>query len=326
MIDVDPTPDLPPDLDRGLWGRPRVAVRRRPRPRPGRVALRAPAPARRLRIGAGGVVALGVFGEADVAEPRRGSSSVVTYRHRIVDRPAGRARPLRPRRPPPSVDQARQACLEAVPPSAGRPDGRRSTSPTAADVLVQHFTAIHEATGLAASSCRTTPPCRASPSPPTSWSTSIAAACAASSAGVKAESAPTSARDRALWPPPSEHPGVRRPRRRRTSSTSSAAALGGRDDRDAAIPKDFAPRSTRHDTGGFDAAHAAPGRRGCPLANFEGQVRVGLGIRKEVLRRRGVLGHRPHPGAAQPAARPATVAGTRRRPGPASASRPQSHR
>ena len=42
------------------------------------------------------------------------------------------------------------------------------------------------------------------------------------------------------------------------------------------------------DTGGFESARAvfAPW---LPLANFEGQLKVGLAIRKEVLRRRGVI-------------------------------------
>ena len=42
------------------------------------------------------------------------------------------------------------------------------------------------------------------------------------------------------------------------------------------------------DTGGFASARAvfAPW---LPLANFEGQLKVGLAIRKEVLRRRGVI-------------------------------------
>lgn len=43
-----------------------------------------------------------------------------------------------------------------------------------------------------------------------------------------------------------------------------------------------------HRDGGFHAARDvwAPW---LPLANFEGQLRVGLAIRKEVLRRRGVI-------------------------------------
>ena len=43
-----------------------------------------------------------------------------------------------------------------------------------------------------------------------------------------------------------------------------------------------------HREGGFEAAREvwAPW---LPLANFEGQLRVGLSIRKELLRRRGVI-------------------------------------
>ena len=43
-----------------------------------------------------------------------------------------------------------------------------------------------------------------------------------------------------------------------------------------------------HRDGGFEAARGvwAPW---LPLANFEGQLRVGLAIRKELLRRRGVI-------------------------------------
>jgi 4-hydroxy-tetrahydrodipicolinate synthase len=40
--------------------------------------------------------------------------------------------------------------------------------------------------------------------------------------------------------------------------------------------------------GGFDAARDAFAPW-LPLANFEGQLRVGLSIRKEILRRRGVI-------------------------------------
>ena len=43
-----------------------------------------------------------------------------------------------------------------------------------------------------------------------------------------------------------------------------------------------------HRDGGFDAARDAWAPR-LPLANFEGQLRVGLSIRKELLRRRGVI-------------------------------------
>jgi 4-hydroxy-tetrahydrodipicolinate synthase len=43
-----------------------------------------------------------------------------------------------------------------------------------------------------------------------------------------------------------------------------------------------------HSDGGFEAARAA-WAPWLPLANFEGQLRVGLSIRKELLRRRGVI-------------------------------------
>jgi 4-hydroxy-tetrahydrodipicolinate synthase len=54
-----------------------------------------------------------------------------------------------------------------------------------------------------------------------------------------------------------------------------------------------------HRDGGFEAARDvwAPW---LPLANFEGQLRVGLGIRKELLRRRGVIAS----GGVRPPARP----------------------
>ena len=43
-----------------------------------------------------------------------------------------------------------------------------------------------------------------------------------------------------------------------------------------------------HRSGGFEAARVA-WAPWLPLANFEGQLRVGLAIRKELLRRRGVI-------------------------------------
>ncbi|MGA9747713.1 MAG: hypothetical protein WBQ50_09710, partial [Nocardioides sp.] len=43
-----------------------------------------------------------------------------------------------------------------------------------------------------------------------------------------------------------------------------------------------------HAAGGFGAAHAA-WTPWLPLATFEGQLQIGLALRKEILHRRGVL-------------------------------------
>lgn len=53
-------------------------------------------------------------------------------------------------------------------------------------------------------------------------------------------------------------------------------------------PAALAAMLRAHRNGGFDAAREA-WAPWLPLANFEGQLRVGLAIRKEVLRRRGVI-------------------------------------
>lgn len=53
-------------------------------------------------------------------------------------------------------------------------------------------------------------------------------------------------------------------------------------------PAALASVLTAHRDGGFDAARDA-WAPWLPLANFEGQLRVGLSIRKELLRRRGVI-------------------------------------
>ena len=53
-------------------------------------------------------------------------------------------------------------------------------------------------------------------------------------------------------------------------------------------PAALAAMLRAHRQGGFDAARQA-WAPWLPLANFEGQLRVGLAIRKELLRRRGVI-------------------------------------
>ncbi|WP_293781139.1 dihydrodipicolinate synthase family protein [uncultured Aeromicrobium sp.] len=106
-------------------------------------------------------------------------------------------------------------------------------------------------------------------------------------AGVKAESPPTSAAVAALASQ-IDAPvfgGLGGVGLLDELAAGSAGAMTG-----FSHPEAIAATVTAHERFGIDAAQDqwAPW---LPLANFEGQARIGLAIRKEILRRRGILAH-----------------------------------
>ena len=274
MTTPDLAPDLAPHLDRGLW----VVLAS---PFDDDLALDDASLERQLHladsVSAQGVVALGVFGEAD-ALSRAEQQQVVRTVTGSSDLPVVLG--LSARTTAAAVDQA-EACLEVA---------RRApvalmvqVSSPRADVLVEHFSSVHEATGLpvvvqdypAVSGVTVTPDVLVD----------VVRTCAGFVAAVRAESAPTP-------------PGIA------TLTTAVGApvfgGLGGVGLVDElgcgaagamtgmSHPEGLRAALDAHAGGGFDAVHAA-WAPWLPLANFEGQLRVGLAIRKEILRRRGVL-------------------------------------
>jgi 4-hydroxy-tetrahydrodipicolinate synthase len=228
-------------------------------------------------VSARGVVALGVFGEAD-ALSRAEQQQVVRTVTASSDLPVVLG--LSARTTAVAVDQA-ESCLEA----AQRPPAAlmvQVNSPRA-DVLVEHVSAIHHATGL---------PVVVQDYPAVSGVTvaadvlvDVVRTCEGFVAAVKAESAPT---------PPAI-----------ATLTAAVAApvfggLGGVGLVDElgcgaagamtgmSHPEGLRAALDAQAAGGFEAVHAA-WAPWLPLANFEGQLRIGLAIRKEILRRRGVL-------------------------------------
>lgn len=228
-------------------------------------------------VDAEGVVALGVFGEAESLSLREQCEVVRTVS-------GATARPfvlgLSARTTAAAVEQAR-ACVEA----ASRPPRAlmvQVNSPRA-DLLVEHFTALHEATGL---------PVVVQDYPAVSHVT-IAAdvlveavrACAGFVAAVKAESSPTppsvATLTRALDLP--VFGGLGGVGLVDELGCGAAGAMTG-----MSHPEGLRSALDAWRSGGFDAVHAA-WAPWLPLATFEGQLRIGLAIRKEILRRRGVI-------------------------------------
>lgn len=228
-------------------------------------------------VSAQGVVALGVFGEADALarDEQRAVVRTVTasYDGTVVLGLSGRTTAV-------VVDQARD-CLDA----ATRPPVAlmvQVNSPRA-DVVVDHLTAVHEATGLpvvvqdypAVSNVRIAADALAD----------VVRRCAPFVAAVKAESAPT---------PPSiatltaavDAPvfgGLGGVGLVDELACGAAGAMTG-----MSHPEGLRAALDAHAAGGFEAVHAA-WAPWLPLANFEGQLQIGLAIRKEILRRRGVI-------------------------------------
>ncbi|PKH42281.1 dihydrodipicolinate synthase family protein [Nocardioides alpinus] len=228
-------------------------------------------------VSAQGVVALGVFGEAD-ALTRAEQQDVVRTVTGSSDLPVVLG--LSARTTAVAVDQA-VSCLEAAE-RQPRALMVQVHSPRA-DVLVQHFTAIHEATGL---------PVVVQDYPAASGVTVVAdalveavRACDGFVAAVKAESAPTppaiATLTAAVGAP--VFGGLGGVGLVDELGCGAAGAMTG-----MSHPEGLRATLDAQASGGFAAAHAA-WAPWLPLVTFEGQLKVGLAIRKEILRRRGVL-------------------------------------
>lgn len=227
-------------------------------------------------VSARGVVALGVFGEADALTRAEQQDVVRTVTASDLPVVLG----LSARTTAVAVDQA-LSCLEA----AQRPPRAlmvQVNSPRA-EVLVDHFTAVHEAAGL---------PVVVQDYPAVSGVTvaadvlvDVVRACSGFVAAVKAESAPTPPAIAALTTAVATpvYGGLGGVGLIDELGCGAAGAMTG-----MSHPEGLRATLDAHDTGGFVAAHRA-WAPWLPLANFEGQLRIGLAIRKEVLRRRGVI-------------------------------------
>lgn len=228
-------------------------------------------------VSAQGVVALGVFGEADALsrEEQRAVVHTVTssYSGPVVLGLPGRTTAV-------VIEQARD-CVDA----AARPPVAlmvQVNSPRA-DVVVDHLTAVHEATGLpvvvqdypAASQVRIA----------SDALVDVVRRCAPFVAAVKAESAPTPPAIAALTAAV-EAPvfgGLGGVGLVDELACGAAGAMTG-----MSHPEALRATLDAHTSGGFGAARDA-WAPWLPLANFEGQLQIGLALRKEILRRRGVL-------------------------------------
>ena len=228
-------------------------------------------------VSAQGVVALGVFGEADALsrqEQRAVVRTVTTsYDGPVVLGMSGRTTAV-------VVEQARD-CIEA----ASRPPVAlmvQVNSPRA-DVVVDHLTAVHEATGLpivvqdypAVSQVRIA----------TDALVDVVRRCGPFVAAVKAESAPTPPSIAALTAAVDApvFGGLGGVGLVDELACGAAGAMTG-----MSHPEGLRAALDAHASGGFDSVRDA-WAPWLPLANFEGQLQIGLALRKEILRRRGVL-------------------------------------
>jgi 4-hydroxy-tetrahydrodipicolinate synthase len=228
-------------------------------------------------VSAQGVVALGVFGEAD-ALTRAEQQDVVRTVTTASDVPVVLG--LSARTTAVAVDQA-LSCLEA----AQRPPRAlmlQVNSPRA-EALVQHFTAIHEATGLPV--VVQDYPAASGISVPADVLVEVVRQCDGFVAAVKAESAPTPPAIATLTAAVAApvYGGLGGVGLVDELGCGAAGAMTG-----MSHPEGLRAALDAHEAGGFAAAHQA-WAPWLPLANFEGQLRIGLAIRKEILRRRGVL-------------------------------------
>lgn len=228
-------------------------------------------------VSAQGVVALGVFGEAD-ALTRAEQQDVVRTVTTASDLPVVLG--LSARTTAVAVDQA-LSCLEAAqrPPQALMV---QVNSPQA-EALVQHFTAIHEATGL---------PVVVQDYPAASGITvaadvlvEVVRQCDGFVAAIKAESAPTPPAIVSLTATvaPPVFGGLGGVGLVDELGCGAAGAMTG-----MSHPEGLRATLDAQASGGFAAARQA-WATWLPLANFEGQLKIGLAIRKEILCRRGVL-------------------------------------
>lgn len=228
-------------------------------------------------LSASGVVALGVFGEGaslDAREQREVISTVVA---------AGDGLPvvagLSALRTAPAIDQARNVADAADVPLAGLMVQVNSPQPA---VLIRHLTAIHETTGVGI--VLQDYPLSSGVTIPTARLLETLESCPFVVA-VKAEAPPTAVAIAAL-----------------TSSTDIPVfgGLGGvglLDELAAGAagamtgfsrPEALLAALDAWNEGGMSAAHDAFSRW-LPLANFETQPGIGLALRKEVFRLRGIF-------------------------------------
>lgn len=227
--------------------------------------------------GCGGLVALGVFGEAASLRPDEADAVAQTV---AASTELPYVLGLSERAPDAVVAQARRL-LDAVPrpPAALMAQISDANPAAAADALRR----LHDATGIGVlvqdypvvSGVRVTD----------EQVVALVAACPFA-VGVKSETPPTSVAIAHLAPrlDVPVFGGLGGVGLLDELAAGSAGAMTG-----FSHPAALAAVLRAHREGGFPAAREvwAPW---LPLANFEGQLRVGLAIRKEVLRRRGVIG------------------------------------
>ncbi|MCT2581842.1 dihydrodipicolinate synthase family protein [Actinophytocola gossypii] len=228
-------------------------------------------------IPAAGIVALGVFGEGaslDSAEQRHVVATVVEAAGGLPV-VAG----VSALRTAPVVEQARTA----VDAAGGRLAALmvQANSPKA-DVLTAHLRAVHDATG--AGIVLQDYPVSSGVTVPTPVLLDVVAACPFVVA-VKAESPPVSAAIAAIAPHVAVpvFGGLGGVGLLDELAVGAAGAMTG-----FSRPEALAAAIGAWDTGGMPAAEAAFARW-LPLANFEAQAGIGLALRKEALRLRGIF-------------------------------------
>ena len=229
------------------------------------------------RIGAKGVVALGVFGEAvklDTAEQRAvlGASAEAAGDLPVV---VG----LTPRSTAPAIEQAEAARAELGDQLAGLMVQVNSPDPA---TVSKHFHAIHDATG--AGIVIQDYPLISSVHISNDAMLEVIEACPFTVA-VKAEAPPTPPAI-AVLTARCDVPvfgGLGGVGLIDELATGAAGAMTG-----FSHPEGLIAAVEAYQQGGFDAAYQAF-RPWLPLANFEGQVGIGLATRKEILRTRGII-------------------------------------
>ncbi|MDA2890761.1 dihydrodipicolinate synthase family protein [Mycolicibacterium sp. BiH015] len=226
--------------------------------------------------GCGGLVALGVFGEAASLQPDEAAAVAQTVAS-TTDLPYVLG--LSERDPDAVVAQALRL-LDAVP----RPPAALMAQISDADpaVAAESLRRLHEATGIGV--LIQDYPVVSGVSVADEQVVALVRACPFA-VGVKSETPPTSVAIAHLTPRVDipVFGGLGGVGLLDELAAGSAGAMTG-----FSHPAVLAAVLRAYDDGGFTAARDvfAPW---LPLANFEGQLRVGLSIRKEVLRRRGVI-------------------------------------
>ncbi|MGV9800473.1 dihydrodipicolinate synthase family protein [Mycobacterium sp. NPDC003449] len=230
-----------------------------------------------LDIGAAGVVALGVFGEGAALSSAEQDDVVST----VVDAAAGAPVivGLSALRTAPAVEQAERVIGDAE--GGIRALMVQLNSPRA-EQLIAHLTAVHRATGVGI--VAQDYPVASGVVVPTSTLVETVRACPFIVA-VKAEAPPTAlaiARLTASLDVP-VFGGLGGVGLIDELAAGAAGAMTG-----FSRPEALLEAIRAYDDGGVAAAHGAFAKW-LPLANFEAQPGIGLALRKEALRRRGVL-------------------------------------